>query len=58
MKRVLSREEERKLVNQIVSLLAESNCTLENYQAINNQVIKFYRENAILPILMQRPQEQ
>lgn len=55
MKRVLSREEERKLVNQIVSLLAESNCTLENYRSINNQVIKFYRENAILPILMQRP---
>lgn len=55
MKRVLSKAEENKLVNQIVHLLAESNCTLENYQAINNQVIKFYRENAILPIVIQRP---
>ena len=48
MKRLLSKEQERKITNSIIDLLTKEQCTLANYEKIHKLVIKHYKNNAIL----------
>ncbi len=48
MKHVLSQQEQQKITNSIIQLLADNNCTLANYEEIHELVIKHYKNNATL----------
>lgn len=52
MKHVLSQQEQQKITNSIIQLLADNNCTLANYEEIHELVINYYKSNATLPIFL------